>query len=93
MAKTLKFALSALALVNGHKPRDDLQHAYDQFLKDFGKSYDSVEKQAGSEAEILSTAFRRRPQDTCTIYTFVTAQRLESPDFLSLAMFLMSKLV
>lgn len=45
MAKTLKFALSALALVNGHKPREDVQHAYDQFLKDFGKSYDSVEKQ------------------------------------------------
>eukprot|EP00438_Fugacium_kawagutii_P030714 Skav202272 [mRNA] locus=scaffold7051:169:965:+ [translate_table: standard] len=46
MAKTLKFALSALALVNGHKPREDVQQAYDQFLKDFGKSYDSVEKQA-----------------------------------------------
>lgn len=45
MAKTLKFALSALALVNAHKPRDDVQEAYDQFLKDFGKSYDSVEKQ------------------------------------------------
>ena len=47
MAKTLKFALSALALVNGQKPRDDVQHAYDQFLKDFGKTYDSVEKQVG----------------------------------------------
>ena len=45
MAKTLKFALSALALVNAHKPRDDVQEAYDQFLKDFGKSYDSIEKQ------------------------------------------------
>ena len=45
MAKTLKFALSALALVNAHKPRDDVQEAYDQFLKDFGKSYDSMEKQ------------------------------------------------
>ena len=45
MAKTLKFALSALALVNAHKPRDDVQAAYDQFLKDFGKSYDSIEKQ------------------------------------------------
>ena len=45
MAKTLKFALSALALVNAHKPRDEVQEAYDQFLKDFGKSYDSIEKQ------------------------------------------------
>ena len=53
MAKTLKFALSALALVNGHKPRDDLQHAYDQFLKDFGKSYDSVEKQAGCHGPVI----------------------------------------
>ena len=42
----LKFALSALALVNGQKVRGDVQKAYDQFLKDFGKSYDDVEKQA-----------------------------------------------
>ena len=49
MAKTLKFALSALAFVHdvhGHKPRDDVQQAYEEFLKDFGKDYDAVEKQA-----------------------------------------------
>ena len=58
MAKTLKFALSALALVNAQKPRDDVQHAYNQFLKDFGKSYDPVEKQVGPPIQhyILVTA-------------------------------------
>ena len=53
MAKTLKFALSALALVNAHKPRDDVQEAYDQFLKDFGKSYDSVEKQVEGLGSVM----------------------------------------
>ena len=33
MAKTLKFALSALALVNAQKPRDDVQHAYNTVLE------------------------------------------------------------
>ena len=62
MAKTLKFALSALALVNAQKPRDDVQHAYNQFLKDFGKSYDPVEKQVGPPIQhyILVTAHTHR---------------------------------
>ena len=45
MAKTLKLALSALLLANAQKPRADVQQAYEQFLKDFGKDYDEVEKQ------------------------------------------------
>ena len=64
MAKTLKFALSALALVNGHKPRDDVQHAYNQFLKDFGKSYDSVEKQAGCHGWYLHLSHSKRTRVT-----------------------------
>ena len=46
MAKTLKLALSALAFAQAHKPRADVEQAFDRFLKDFDKSYDDVEKQA-----------------------------------------------
>ncbi|CAK9043959.1 Xylem cysteine proteinase 1, partial [Durusdinium trenchii] len=46
MVKTLKLALGALAFAYAQKPRADVQNAYEQFLKDFGKHYDEVEKQA-----------------------------------------------
>lgn len=45
MVKTLKLALGALAFAYAQKPRADVQNAYEQFLKDFGKHYDEVEKQ------------------------------------------------
>mmetsp|Transcript_14029 Transcript_14029/g.33377 ORF Transcript_14029/g.33377 Transcript_14029/m.33377 type:complete len:459 (+) Transcript_14029:45-1421(+) len=47
MAKALSIAcLGALGLVQGHKPRADVEKAFDQFLKDFGKDYEDIEKQA-----------------------------------------------
>ena len=47
MVKALSLAcLGVLGLAGAHKPRTDIEKAFDQFLKDFDKDYDDVEKQA-----------------------------------------------
>ena len=47
MVKALSLAcLGVLGFAGAHKPRTDIQKAFDQFLKDFSKDYDDVEKQA-----------------------------------------------
>ncbi|CAE7211553.1 CEP2 [Symbiodinium necroappetens] len=46
MAKVLGTALALLGFVEAQQPRDDVQKAFDQFLKDFQKDYDDIEKQA-----------------------------------------------
>ena len=47
MAKALSIAcLGVLGFAGAHKPRTDVEKAFDKFLKDFSKDYDEVEKQA-----------------------------------------------
>ena len=47
MVRALSMAcLGLLGLAQGQTPRGDVEKAFDQFLKDFGKDYDAVEKQA-----------------------------------------------
>mmetsp|Transcript_119589 Transcript_119589/g.168193 ORF Transcript_119589/g.168193 Transcript_119589/m.168193 type:complete len:459 (+) Transcript_119589:57-1433(+) len=46
MAKVLGTALALLGFVEAQQPRDDIQKAFDEFLKDFQKDYDDIEKQA-----------------------------------------------
>ena len=47
MVKALSIAcLGVLGFASAQKPRADIQKAFDQFLKQFGKDYDEVEKQA-----------------------------------------------
>ena len=47
MVKVLSIAcLGVLGFAGAQKPRADIQKAFDQFLKDFNKDYDDVEKQA-----------------------------------------------
>ncbi|CAE7296582.1 XCP1 [Symbiodinium sp. CCMP2592] len=47
MVKALSIAcLGVLGFAGAHKPRSDVEKAFDKFLKDFSKDYDDVEKQA-----------------------------------------------